>query len=86
MNITDVQITMLKNGEGLKAIAAIVIDNAFVVHDIKIIEAKKGLFIKMPDRKCTDGNYRDVAHPINHATRKMLQDIILTKYCEVIAK
>ena len=64
----------------MKAIVSITIDNEFVVHDIKVIEGEKGLFIAMPSRKAADGEYRDIAHPINSETRDMIQTIILDKY------
>ena len=64
----------------MKAIVSITIDNEFVVHDIKVIEGEKGLFIAMPSRKAADGEYRDIAHPINSGTRDMIQSIILDKY------
>ena len=64
----------------------ITIDEEFVVHDIKVIEGEKGLFIAMPSRKATDGEYRDIAHPINSATRDRIQTIILDKYQEVMAE
>lgn len=64
----------------MKAIVSITIDNEFVVHDIKVIEGEKGLFIAMPSRKAADGEYRDIAHPINSGTRDMIQSIILNKY------
>ena len=63
---------------------SITIDDEFVVHDIKVIEGEKGLFIAMPSRKATDGEYRDIAHPINSATRERIQGIILEKYNEVM--
>ena len=56
------------------------IDNEFVVHDIKVIEGEKGLFIAMPSRKAADGEYRDIAHPINSDTRNMIQTLILEQY------
>ena len=65
----------------MKAIVSITIDNEFVVHDIKVIEGEKGIFIAMPSRKAADGEYRDIAHPINSDTRDMIQQIILQK-CE----
>ena len=64
----------------MKAIVSITMDNEFVVHDIKVIEGEKGLFIAMPSRKAADGEYRDIAHPINSDTRDMIQTIILDKY------
>lgn len=68
----------------MKAVVSITIDEEFVVHDIKVIEGEKGLFIAMPSRKATDGEYRDIAHPINSATRDRIQNIILNKYQEVM--
>lgn len=87
MNITAVRVRKLKTSHGgLKAVASITIDNAFAVHDIKIIEGNKGLFIGMPSRKASDlkDDYIDVVHPINQETRDMLQNIILAKYDEMI--
>ena len=69
---------------GMKAVVSITIDDEFVVHDIKVIEGEKGLFIAMPSRKATDGEYRDIAHPINSGTRDRIQTIILEKYQEVM--
>lgn len=66
----------------MKAVVSITIDDEFVVHDIKIIEGEKGMFIAMPSRKASDGEYRDIAHPINTATRERLQNMILAKYRE----
>ncbi len=68
----------------MKAVVSITIDDAFVVHDIKIIEGEKGLFIAMPSRKASDGEYRDIAHPINSGTREKIQKMILDKYDEVL--
>ena len=62
------------------------VDNEFVVHDIKVIDGEKGLFSAMPSRKASDGEYRDIAHPINSATREQIQTIILDKYQEVMAE
>ena len=64
----------------MKAIVSITLDNEFVVHDIKVIEGEKGLFIAMPSRRAADGEYRDIAHPINSETRERIQNIILEKY------
>ena len=64
----------------MKAIVSITMDNEFVVHDIKVIEGEKGLFIAMPSRRAADGEYRDIAHPINSDTREMIQNIILDQY------
>lgn len=70
----------------MKAVASITIDNDFVVHDIKIIDGEKGLFIAMPSRKTQDGEYRDIVHPINQDTRSFLQNLILTKYQEELSR
>lgn len=69
----------------MKAVVSITIDEEFVVHDIKIIEGEKGLFIAMPSRKAADGEYRDIAHPINSNTRDRIQKLILEKYQETMA-
>lgn len=66
----------------MKAIASITLDNEFVIHDIKVIEGEKGLFIAMPSRKASDGEYRDIAHPINSDTRARIQSVVLKKYDE----
>jgi stage V sporulation protein G len=68
----------------MKAVVSITIDDEFVVHDIKVIEGEKGLFIAMPSRKATDGEYRDIAHPINSVTRDRIQNIILEKFQEIM--
>lgn len=82
MQITDVRVrNVVKEGK-LKAVVSITLDDEFVVHDIKVIEGEKGLFIAMPSKKATDGEYRDVAHPINSGTRERIQKIILEKYEE----
>ncbi len=80
VNITDVRIRKMNDEGKMKAIVSVTFDDAFVVHDIKIIEGQNGLFIAMPSRKVAEGDYRDIAHPINSDTRANLQDIILTEY------
>ena len=85
MNITDVRVRKVAKEGKMKAVVSITIDDEYVVHDIKVIEGEKGLFIAMPSRKATDGEYRDIAHPINSATRDRIQRIILDKYDEVMA-
>lgn len=83
MQITDIRIRSVEKEGKMKAVVSITIDDEFVVHDIKIIEGEKGmLFIAMPSRKAADGEYRDIAHPINTATRERLQSMILSKYQE----
>lgn len=86
MNITDVRVRRVAKEGKMKAVVSITIDEEFVVHDIKVIEGEKGLFIAMPSRKATDGEYRDIAHPINSATREKIQNIILEKYEQVLAE
>ena len=84
MNITDVRVRKVAKEGKMKAVVSITIDEEFVVHDIKVIEGEKGLFIAMPSRKATDGEYRDIAHPINSRTRDMIQTLILEKYQEML--
>ena len=86
MNITDVRVRKVAKEGKMKAVVSVTIDDEFVVHDIKVIEGEKGLFIAMPSRKATDGEYRDIAHPINSVTRDRIQKIILEKYEEVMAE
>lgn len=85
MNITDVRIRKMNDDGKMKAIVSVTFDDSFVVHDIKIIEGQNGLFIAMPSRKVAEGDYRDIAHPINSNTRANLQDIILTEYEKALA-
>ena len=80
MQITDVRVLKVAKEGKMKAIVSITLDNEFVVHDIKVIEGEKEVFIAMPSRKATDGEYRDIAHPINSDTRDRIQNIILAKY------
>lgn len=80
MEITDVRVRKIAKDGKMKAIVSITLDDEFVVHDIKVIEGEKGLFIAMPSKKATDGEYRDIAHPINSGTRERIQSIILESY------
>ena len=82
MEITDVRIRKVEKEGKMKAIVSITLDDVFVVHDIKVIEGEKGLFIAMPSRKGADGEYRDIAHPINSDTRRHIQDVVLKAYDE----
>ena len=87
MQITDVRVRKVVAKEGkLKAVVSITFDEEFVVHDIKVLEGEKGLFIAMPSRKASDGEYRDIAHPITSGTREMIQKLILEKYEEALAE
>ena len=85
MQVTDVRVRMVSKDSKMKAVVSVTFDNEFVVHDIKVIEGEKGLFIAMPSKKSAEGEYRDIAHPINSATRDRIQKIILDKYDEVMA-
>lgn len=80
MQITDVRVRKMTKEGKMRAIVSITIDDEFVIHDIKVIEGDKGLFIAMPSKKATDGEYRDIAHPINSATRERIQTMILEGY------
>jgi len=82
MEVTDIRVRKIDKVGKMKAVVSITFDNDFVVHDIKVIEGEKGLFIAMPSRKASDGEYRDIAHPINSETRDKLQQMILKKYDE----
>lgn len=86
MKITDVRIRLTDKADSkMKAVASITIDGEFVVHDIKVIEGDKGLFVTMPYKKDGNGERKDVAHPIVTETRKSIQDAIIAKYNEAIA-
>lgn len=80
MQITDVRVRKISKEGKMKAVVSVTFDNEFVVHDIKVIEGEKGLFIAMPSRKALDGEFRDIAHPINSVTRDRIQREILEKY------
>ena len=84
MQITDVRVRKVAKEGKLKAVVSITMDAEFVVHDIKVIEGEKGLFIAMPSKKAVDGEYRDIAHPINSETREKIQSIILENYEKVL--
>ena len=85
MKITDVRVRKVDTDSKMRAVASITIDDVFVVHDIKVIEGEKGLFIAMPSKKTADGEYRDIAHPINSATRELIQNNFLDAYKEALA-
>ena len=86
MKITDVRIRSVEKEGKMKAVASITIDDEFVVHDIKIIEGEKGLFIAMPSRKTGEGEYKDIAHPINSSTREAMQRLILERYAQSLSE
>ena len=81
MKITSVNVRKIeKEGSRMKGIASVLLDDSFAVHDIRIIEGEKGLFIAMPSKKTPNGGYRDIAHPINPETREKIQKAILEAY------
>ena len=84
MKVTDVRVRKITNEGKMKAVVSITFDEEFVVHDIKVIEGEKGLFIAMPSKKGNDGEYRDIAHPISESTRAEIQRLIIEKYEEAI--
>jgi len=84
MEITEVRIFPVEE-EKLKAFVSIIIDDCFVVSDIKIIHGTSGLFISMPSKKRKNGTFRDIAHPLNNDTRKKIEDKVLARYREVLA-
>ena len=86
LEITDVRVRKVGGDGKMKAVASVTFDNDFVVHDIKIIEGQNGMFIAMPSRKTLDGEYRDIAHPINSDMRARLQDMILQQYDRIDAE
>ena len=86
MQITDVRIRKITKEGKMRAVVSITLDNEFVVHDIKVIESQNGLFIAMPSRKVGEGNFRDIAHPINAEMRQVLEDAVLKAYHEALAQ
>ena len=80
MNITDVRVRKITKEGKMKAVVSVTLDNEFVIHDIKVIEGDKGMFVAMPSRRSADGEFRDIAHPINTATRDHLQAVVLEAY------
>ena len=84
MEITEIRIT-LRDEEKLKAFASIVFDGCFVVRDLKVINGMRGLFVSMPSRRRLDGSFKDIAHPLNNETRKMIEEKVIGKYQEELA-
>ena len=82
MQITDVRLRKVNSENRMRAVASVTFDNEFAVHDIKVIESQNGLFIAMPSRKTPNGEFKDIAHPINTETREMIQKAIIDKYNE----
>ena len=86
MQVTDVRVRRVEKEGKMTAIVSITLDNEFVIHDIKVIEGEKGLFIAMPSRKVGEGNFRDIAHPINAEMRQVVEDAVLKAYHEAVAQ
>ncbi len=80
MQITDVRVRKITKEGKMRAVVSITMDDEFVVHDIKVIEGEKGMFIAMPSKKTADGEYRDIAHPINSSTREQIQSVFVEAY------
>ncbi|HBA47490.1 MAG TPA: septation protein SpoVG [Lachnospiraceae bacterium] len=80
MQVTDVRVRKIAKEGRMKAVVSITLDDEFVVHDIKVIEGDKGLFIAMPSKRTADGEYKDIAHPINSSARDAIQKVILASY------
>ena len=82
MKITDVRVRKVETESRLRAVASITIDDCFAVHELRIIEGKEGLFVAMPSRQTNEGSFRDIAHPINVETRKLIEEAVIAKYQE----
>lgn len=80
MEITDVRIRKINTEGRMKAIVSITIDDDFVIHDVRVVDGNNGLFVAMPSRKTPDGEFRDIAHPINSRTRELMQNAVLEAY------
>ena len=80
MEITDIRIKKVASEGKMKAVASVTFDNAFAVHDVKVIVGPEKLFVAMPSRRTPDGEYRDIAHPINSDMRNMLESKVLAAY------
>ena len=80
MEITDVRLRKVNSENRMKAVASVTFDNEFVIHDIKVIESQNGLFMAMPSKKTPNGEFKDIAHPINKETREKIQQAILEAY------
>lgn len=82
MEVTDVRLRRVQTDGRMRAIASITLDNEFVVHDIRVIDGNDGLFVAMPSKRTPDGEFRDIAHPINSGTRNKLQEAVLEAYVQ----
>lgn len=84
MNITDVRVRKINQEGRMKAIVSVTFDDAFVVHDVKVVDGQNGLFVAMPSRKTAEGEFRDIAHPISSTAREKIQSAVLQKYQEAL--
>lgn len=84
MNITDVRVRKINQEGRMKAIVSVTFDDAFVVHDVKVVDGQNGLFVAMPSRKTAEGEFRDIAHPISSTAREIIQNAVLEKYQEAL--
>ncbi len=80
MNVTDVRVRKILTDGKMKAIVSVTLNDMFVIHDVKVVEGQKGLFVAMPSRKTPDGEFRDIAHPINTSAREIIQSAVLDAY------
>ena len=85
MEITDIRVRKVNSEGRMKAVVSVTLDNSLVIHDIKVIEGDDKTFVAMPSRKTPDGEFKDIAHPINAQTRAFMQDAIISKYEEVVS-
>lgn len=84
MNVTDVRIRKVLTEGKMKAIVSVTLDDMFVIHDVKVVDGQNGLFVAMPSRKTPDGEFRDIAHPINSMAREIIQSAVLEAYADII--
>ena len=84
MNVTDVRIRKILSDGKMKAIVSVTFDDMFVIHDVKVVEGQNGLFVAMPSRKTSGGEFRDIAHPINASARELIQNAVLLAYNEAV--
>ncbi|MCL6636001.1 MAG: septation regulator SpoVG [Peptococcaceae bacterium] len=84
MKVTDVRVRKILSEGRMKAIVSVTLDDSFVIHDVKVVEGHKGLFVAMPSRKTPDGEFRDIAHPITPSARELIQSAVLQAYSQAI--
>lgn len=84
MNITNVKIHPIGGESMLKAVVSVTLDDAIVIHEIKLLAGESGLFIAMPSRKTQNGKFKDIAHPINSASREILENAVISAYCKAL--